>query len=42
MRDRTINRYPEVDLDVLWETIVYDLPELGEQNRSHLDSALDE
>ena len=37
MRDRTIHRYPEVDLDVLWGTIVHDLPELGERIRHHLD-----
>ncbi|MGD9705451.1 MAG: DUF86 domain-containing protein [Acidimicrobiia bacterium] len=36
MRNRTINRYPEVDLDVLWDTLVYDLPELEEQIRDHL------
>ena len=38
MRDRTIHRYPEVDLDVLWDTLVYDLPQLEHQIRSHLDS----
>jgi len=38
MRDRTIHRYPEVDLDVLWDTIVSDLPELAEQIRAHIDS----
>jgi uncharacterized protein with HEPN domain len=37
MRDRTIHRYPEVDLDVLWDTIVHDLPELGQRIRQHLD-----
>jgi uncharacterized protein with HEPN domain len=38
MRDRTIHRYPEVDLDVLWDTLVYDLPELEERIREHLDA----
>lgn len=33
--DRTIHRYPEVDLDVLWDTLVYDLPELERQIRDH-------
>ncbi len=37
MRDRTIHRYPEVDLDVLWDTLEFDLPELVEQIRVHLD-----
>jgi uncharacterized protein with HEPN domain len=37
MRDRTIHRYPEVDLDVLWDTLVHDLPELGERIRQHLE-----
>lgn len=37
MRDRTIHRYPEVDLDVLWDTLEFDLPELAEQIRVHLD-----
>ena len=39
MRDRTIHRYPEVDLDVLWDTIVYDLPQLEQQIRTHLDNS---
>ena len=26
MRDRTIHRDPEVDLDVLWDTMEHDLP----------------
>ena len=39
MRDRTIHRYPEVDLDVLWDTIVHDLPELGLRIRRHLDQS---
>lgn len=38
MRDRTIHRYPEVDLDVLWDTHVHDLPELGHPIRQHLDA----
>ena len=37
MRDRTIHRYPEVDLDVLWDTLVHDLPELGQRICQHLD-----
>jgi uncharacterized protein with HEPN domain len=37
MRDRTIHRYPDVDLDVLWDTLVHDLPELEQQIRAHLD-----
>lgn len=37
MRDRTIHRYPEVDLDVLWDTLVHDLPELAGRIRSHID-----
>jgi uncharacterized protein with HEPN domain len=41
MRDRTVHRYPEVDLDVLWDTIVHDLPELGVQIRKHLDQPAD-
>jgi uncharacterized protein with HEPN domain len=31
MRDRTIHRYPEVDLDVWWDTLAFDLPELADQ-----------
>lgn len=42
MRDRTIHRYPEVDLDVLWDTLEYDLPELAQQIRLHLDRGIDE
>lgn len=41
MRDRTLHRYPEVDLDVLWDTLVHDLPELGRGIRDHLDSTSD-
>lgn len=41
MRDRTIHRYPEVDLDVLWDTLEFDLPELAEQIRIHLDRPTD-
>lgn len=37
MRDRTIHRYPEVDLDVLWDTLVHDLPELSRRIHHHLD-----
>lgn len=37
MRDRTVHRYPEVDLDVLWDTMEHDLPHLEEQIRHHLD-----
>lgn len=37
MRDRTIHRYPEVDLDVLWDTMEHDLPHLARQVRQHLD-----
>ena len=41
MRDRTIHRYPEVDLDVLWDTLVHDLPELGQRIRQHLENRLE-
>lgn len=41
MRDRTIHRYPEVDLDVLWDTLAFDLPELADQIRQHLDRIAD-
>ena len=37
MRDRTIHRYPEVDLDVLWDTLEFDLPELADRIATHLD-----
>ncbi|MEM9039288.1 MAG: HepT-like ribonuclease domain-containing protein [Actinomycetota bacterium] len=37
MRDRTIHRYPEVDLDVLWDTLAIDLPDLEQAIRHHLD-----
>ena len=37
MRDRTIHRYPEVDLDVLWDTLEFDLPELADRIAIHLD-----
>ncbi len=37
MRDRTIHRYPEVDLAVLRDTLAFDLPELADQIRQHLD-----
>lgn len=41
MRDRTIHRYPEVDLDVLWDTLKFDLPELAQQIRVHVDRPTD-
>lgn len=41
MRDRTIHRYPDVDLDVLWDTLEHDLPQLAHQIRRHLDGADD-
>lgn len=31
MRNRLIHAYDRVDLDVLWETVVMDLPTLVEQ-----------
>lgn len=31
MRDRTIHRYPEVDLDVVWSTLAIDLPALADR-----------
>jgi uncharacterized protein with HEPN domain len=37
MRDLTIHRYPEVDLDVLWDTMEHDLPYLEQQIRQHLE-----
>jgi uncharacterized protein with HEPN domain len=37
LRDRTIHRYPEVDLDVLWDTMAADLPELAAQIRANTD-----
>ena len=37
MRDRTIHRYPDVDLDVLWNTMEHDLPYLATVVRRHLD-----
>ncbi len=36
MRDRTVHRYPEVDLDVLWDTLVFDLPALADRIVTHL------
>jgi uncharacterized protein with HEPN domain len=36
-RDRTIHRYPEVDLDVLWDIMATDLPELAAQIHAHTD-----
>jgi len=41
MRDLTIHRYPEVDVDVLWDTLAFDLPELADQIRQHLDRITD-
>lgn len=38
MRDRTIHRYPEVDLDVLWDTLQEDLPDLGDSIRRYLQA----
>jgi uncharacterized protein with HEPN domain len=38
MRDRTIHRYPEVDLDVLWETLATELAELAATITTFLDS----
>ncbi len=31
MRDRTIHRYPEVDLEVVWDTLVVDLANLADR-----------
>lgn len=42
IRDRTIHRYPEVDLDVLWDTMEHDLPHLEQQIRQHLDDTTPE
>ena len=39
MRDRTIHRYPEVDLDVMWDTMEHDLPQLARRIRGHLDAS---
>lgn len=36
MRDRTIHRYPEVDLDVLWDTLEHDLPDVALRIREYL------
>lgn len=36
MRDRTVHRYPEVDLDVLWDTLAFDLPALADRIVTHL------
>jgi len=38
MRDRTVHRYPEVDLDVLWDTLVNDLSALATLISVHLDA----
>lgn len=37
MRDRTIHRYPDVDLDILWDTLAHDLPELATSIQNHID-----
>lgn len=42
MRDRTIHRYPEVDLDVLSDTVEHDLPQLEQHIRQHLDDTTSE
>ena len=39
MRDRTIHRYPKVDLGVLWDTMEHDLPQLARRIRDHIDAA---
>jgi len=39
MRDRTIHRYPEVDLDVMWDTMEHDLPQLASRIREHLGAS---
>jgi len=39
MRDRKIHRYPEVDLDVMWDTMEHDLPQLARRIREHLDAS---
>ena len=31
MRDWTIHRYTEVDLDVVWDTLAFDLPNLADR-----------
>ena len=36
MRDSKIHRCPEVDLDVLWDTLAVDLPELADRIQGHL------
>ena len=39
MRDRTIHRYPEVDLDVVWDTLEHDLPILTAEINRHLETS---
>lgn len=39
MRDRTIHRYPDVDLDIVWNTLVEDLPALTDRIQTYLRSA---
>ena len=29
MRDKVVHDYPEMDLDVLWDTLVHGMPDLG-------------
>jgi uncharacterized protein with HEPN domain len=29
MRDKVVHDYPEVDLDVMWDTLLYGLPAVG-------------
>lgn len=36
MRDRTVHRYPEVDLDILWDTLTVDLPEIATALRTFM------
>jgi len=37
MRNRTIHRYPEVNPDVVWDTLEFDLPELADRIAIHPD-----
>jgi uncharacterized protein with HEPN domain len=37
MRHRLIHEYDTVDLDILWDTVKYDLPPLLDQLRKILD-----
>jgi len=40
MRDKVVHDYPEVDLEVLWETLLHGLPAIGTAiaNRVRSDS----